>query len=56
MLAVVVTVAVGTAIYNFFAGGQRERPNSYDGRCGGGDDNDYNYTFNPRTGSNPRPR
>lgn len=55
-MAVVVTVAVGAAIYNYFTGKQREPAHG----CGGSRDDsnsgDYNYTFTPRTGSNPRPR
>lgn len=55
-MAVVVTVAVGAAIYNYFSGNQRENPHGYG--CGGGENkaDDCNYTFTPRTASNPRPR
>lgn len=55
ILALTVTVAIGAAIYNYF-NANREGQYRYDERPRQSDDFDCNYTFNPRSGTNPRSR
>lgn len=47
LLAMTVTVAIGAAIYNYFKANTQQH-SYYDGP-------DYNYTFSPRTATNPKP-
>lgn len=56
IFALTVTMAVGAAIYNYF-NTNRERQYRYSDRPQQQfDDFDCNYTFNPKSGTNPRPR